>query len=51
MLGFVSSGSNTWKPYIVQDAMQNRITVSQKEENRWAERKHSYAFLSEIILK
>lgn len=47
MLGFVRSGWKTWKPYVVQDAMQNHITVSQKEENCWAKRKHSYAFPSE----
>lgn len=46
MLGFVSSGWNTWKPHIVQDIMQNHTAGLQKGENGWAKRKHSHAFLS-----
>lgn len=32
MFGFVSSGCNTWKMYIVKEVMQNHTTASQKGE-------------------
>lgn len=39
MLGFVSSGWDTWKPRIVQDIVQNHTAGLQKGENHWAKRK------------